>query len=78
MSGRNTLRGPGTINADFSLFKNFTAREKAKFQFRSEFFNLFNRPNFGNPVATFNSPTFGTIQTSSPGRVVQLGLRVTF
>lgn len=78
VSGRNTLRGPGTINADFSLFKNFTAREKAKFQFRSEFFNLFNRPNFGNPVATFNSPTFGTIQTSSPGRVVQLGLRVTF
>lgn len=78
VSGRNTLRGPGTVNTDFSLFKNFTVREKAKFQFRSEFFNLFNRPNFGNPVATFNSPTFGTIQSSNNGRVVQLGLRITF
>lgn len=77
-TGRNTLRGPGTINTDFSLFKNFAIKEIARVQFRAEFFNLFNRPTFSNPVATFNSPTFGTIQSASPGRVIQLGLRLTY
>jgi Carboxypeptidase regulatory-like domain/TonB dependent receptor-like, beta-barrel len=49
--GRNTLRGPMVENFDFSLFKNHDMlSEKLRMQFRAEFFNLLNRPNFGFPV----------------------------
>ena len=40
-------------NLDFSLFKNFTVREKFKFQFRAEAFNLTNTPTFENPGHDF-------------------------
>ncbi|HUQ92369.1 MAG TPA: TonB-dependent receptor, partial [Bryobacteraceae bacterium] len=78
VTGRNILRGPGEANVDFSVFKSFPIRETVRLQFRSEFFNLFNRPGFGNPVATFNSPNFGQITTAGPGRVLQFGLRLTY
>src|SRR5206468_2685508 len=48
--GRNTLRSPSVKDVDFSLFKNHDLREKLKLQFRAEFFNLLNRPNFGFQV----------------------------
>ncbi len=49
--GRNTLRGPKVENFDFSLFKNHDMlSEKLRMQFRAEFFNLLNRPNFGFQV----------------------------
>jgi len=47
--GRNALRGPGFFQWDFSLMKNFPITERAHIQFRSDFFNLFNHPNFANP-----------------------------
>jgi hypothetical protein len=48
-SGRNSVIGPGLINVDFSLFKNFAIREALKGQFRAEFFNVLNHPNFQSP-----------------------------
>ena len=45
--GRNTLIGPGVNTFDFSLFKNFDVGEDVEVQFRAEFFNIFNRTNFG-------------------------------
>ena len=45
--GRNTLIGPGVNTFDFSLFKNFDVAEDVELQFRAEFFNIFNRTNFG-------------------------------
>ncbi|MEE2822340.1 MAG: TonB-dependent receptor [Acidobacteriota bacterium] len=45
--GRNTVIGPGINTFDFSLFKNFDLAEEVELQFRAEFFNLFNRTNFG-------------------------------
>ncbi len=47
--GRNTLIGPGVSTFDFSLFKNTDIAEEVMLQFRAEFFNIFNRTNFGAP-----------------------------
>jgi hypothetical protein len=47
--GRNVLRGPGFFQWDFSLMKNFSITERTRIQFRSDFFNIFNHPNFANP-----------------------------
>ena len=47
--GRNTLIGPGLSTFDFSVFKNTDLAEGVTAQFRAEFFNLFNRANFGTP-----------------------------
>ena len=84
--GRNTERGPGQGNWDFSLFKNFPLHgEKQKLQFRSEFFNLFNNVNLGSPsggfcqpIATCN-PNFGRIfGTQNSSREVQFALKLLF
>jgi hypothetical protein len=48
-AGRNSVIGPGLVDLDFSLFKNFPVREALKGQFRAEFFNIINRPNFQSP-----------------------------
>jgi hypothetical protein len=44
--GRNTLGGPKSITWDFALLKYFRLTEALQFQFRSEFFNIFNNVNF--------------------------------
>jgi len=53
-AGRNILYGPGLVDADFSIFKNFPIKERLKFQFRAEMFNIFNHPNLANraPLGT--------------------------
>jgi hypothetical protein len=78
-AGRNILTGPGRVNFDWSMFKNFDFTERFRMQFRSEFFNLFNTPQFGLPNATIGTPAAGTI-TSLAGnnRQVQLALRFSF
>lgn len=56
-SGRNILRGPGVINLDGSLFRNFNVTERLRMQFRAEVFNLSNTPAFNNPGATVSGAT---------------------
>ena len=48
-AGRNILDGPGTKQIDLSLIKNFQVTERVRLQFRAEFFNAFNTPQFNNP-----------------------------
>jgi hypothetical protein len=55
--GRNALRGPRQSNFDFSLIKNFSVTERAKVEFRTDFFNLFNHVNYANPLSDFNAVT---------------------
>jgi hypothetical protein len=53
--------------------------EKCEIEFRAEFFNMLNHPQFANPDANFTSPTFGVItSTSVNARVGQLAVRLTF
>jgi hypothetical protein len=54
-AGRNIIIGPGLLNFDFSLFKNMPVKrisEKFNIQFRAEFFNVLNKPNFQAPADT--------------------------
>jgi len=92
--GRNTLIGPGLVNFDFSAFKNNyipKISESFNVQFRTEFFNLFNRANFAPPPVIQAAPTnlevinsagsyvplAGKIlATQTPGRVIQFALKV--
>ncbi len=57
-AGRNIMCGPALKNLDFSLTKQTKLTEEVKLQFRAEFFNLLNHPNFDSPVNT-QGPTGG-------------------
>jgi hypothetical protein len=57
--GRNVLRGFGVWQDDFAVHRQFRLTEKLRLQFRTEFFNVFNHPNFGAPTNTFTSALFG-------------------
>lgn len=76
-SGRNILRGR-FFNVDASLIKEFSFAEQRAVQFRAEFFNLFNRANFGTPTTTLNSPTLGRILSAGSPRILQFGLKLAF
>ena len=78
-AGRNILYGPGRVNFDFSLFKDFPITEQVKVQFRTEFFNIFNTPQFDLPNATIGTGSAGTI-TGIVGipRQIQFGLKIVF
>ena len=56
-AGRNILTAPGFEDIDFSVAKTTTIKERASLQFRAEAFNLFNHPNFGQPVNNMASRT---------------------
>jgi hypothetical protein len=57
--GRNVLRGFVATQFDVALQRHFHLTEKVALRFRSEFFNIFNHPNFGNPNNNLSSPLFG-------------------
>jgi hypothetical protein len=90
--GRETLTGPGLAELDLSLFKTTSISERVNLQFRAEFFNILNHPNFGTPNATtFTngvtttsttpafSPSAGLITTTATtSRQIQFGLKLIF
>jgi hypothetical protein len=57
--GRNVLRGFGAWQADVGLQRQFHLTERLGLDFRAEFFNIFNHPNFGSPINLLTSPLFG-------------------
>jgi hypothetical protein len=76
---RGTLRGPAQHNVDFSIFKNFNVTESKLLQFRVEFFNLFNTPEFGDPSFSVDTPGAGSISsTVHNSREIQLALKFAF
>jgi hypothetical protein len=78
--GRNTIRGDGFGNLDFSLLKNTKIREGQNIQFRAEFFNATNTRNFGTPNTAINSGANFLNQWATNGgnRRINFGLRYTF
>ncbi len=78
-AGRNILPGPGNNVIDLALHRRFTMRESRSIEFRTEFFNAFNHPNFGipGPYPDFG-PFFGKIFSTGEPRRIQFALRVDF
>lgn len=74
----NSLYGPGRINWDFSLFRNFNLPKGSRLELRLEAFNLTNTPKFGNPNGNVNSTSFGEINSASEERQLQIGARLVF
>lgn len=82
--GRNSLRGPSRNQLNVGVTKNFSFYERFKAQFRAEFFNVFNTPQFPPPNTDWNNTSldngFGTINSTYgfTNRQIQFGVRLEF
>jgi hypothetical protein len=82
--GRNILTGPGYTNIDFGLGKSIAlGAESRLLQFRGDFFNLLNHPNFDIPSHVFGGSNFAQVQSANsygnkPPRQIQLSARMVF
>ena len=77
-SGIGVLRGPNLRNFDFNLSKTFDITEGQTLQFRAEFFNAFNRANFGVPGVRVGSGFGEIVNTATEARIIQFGLKYKF
>jgi hypothetical protein len=77
---RVPVSGPDFVNSDFSAIKDFALPwHEAGLNFRAEFFNLFNHPEYGMPINDINAPGFGAVNsTVNNPRLVQLALKLSF
>ena len=76
--GRNTFRTPLTKNLDLSIFKDTRITESKMVQFRAEFFNIFNLHYFNSVDEVLGDSGFGLFTGTTPGRILQFGLRFVF
>ncbi len=78
-AGRGALRGPPTNQLDLAVYKNFAVGENADaIQFRAEFFNATNHPQWRIPNRIQNSSTFGVISRARDNRQIQLAIKLSF
>lgn len=76
--GRDTLIRPGINDWDMALLKNFHVGEHATLQFRGDFFNIWNHPQFNNVSTTYGSANFGQVTGAQAPRIIQLGAQLSF
>jgi hypothetical protein len=80
--GRGQIGGPGQDNYDISLAKRTSVwgfREGANLEFRAEFYNAFNHPQFTDPATNRSFTNFGDISSTSVApRLIQFGLKYNF
>jgi outer membrane receptor protein involved in Fe transport len=77
-AGRSIVDGPGRIEVNLSLLKNFAVREQHHVQFRWEVFNVLNHANFGMPANAVNAVNVGTLLAADAGRLMQFALKYSF
>ena len=77
-AGRNIVSGPGIVNLDLALMKNFLITETKTIEFRAESFNLLNHASFFNPGNVVTSPGFGVITGARDPRILQFALKLRF
>jgi hypothetical protein len=77
-SGRNILDGPGMVNLDLALFKEFHFGERVHLEFRFEAFDSLNHALFALPDSSAGTGNFGAIGSASDGRDVQFGLKLVY
>jgi len=77
-SGVGILRGPNLINLDFNLNKTFAINERQSLQFRTEFFNAFNRANFSVPGVNLGGGFGQIVSTATEARIIQFALKYRF
>jgi hypothetical protein len=77
-AGRATVIGPGINNFDIALMKNTKIGEKVNTQFRTEFFNAFNHPQWNPPNRFIDQSGFGVISSARDPRIIQFGLKLIF
>src|SRR5262249_44220441 len=82
---RNMLTAPGLMNFDYSMIKNDFIMERIRMQFRVEFFNVLNHPNFAAPAFIIYDSNGNLVSnagkitsTSTAARQLQLGLKFVF
>ena len=76
--GKGSVRGKAITNIDFSMSKNWRYHERYGFQFRAEFFNIFNHSNFVGFDTDIRNNTFGQLNAITAPREIQLGIKFTF
>ncbi len=87
-AARVPVSGPDFVNSDFSIIKDFLLHREMGLNFRAEFFNLWNHPQYGSPIndVNYGSPAAGTISSSfgevnstvNNPRLIQLAMKLTF
>lgn len=77
-AGTGSLVGPSFKALDFSLAKNFRVAESKRFEFRAEFFNFTNHPNFARPELAFDNANFGVVSQALESRQIQFGLKFVY
>src|SRR5215471_19481508 len=77
--GPGAVFGPGSWTVNAGLSRIFKVKEAKTIEFRAEGTNIMNHANFQPPSGNLNnSATFGRIQSTGPGRVMQFGLKYLF
>jgi hypothetical protein len=80
-ASRRSFYGPGAVNFDLALLRNFALSEHRTLEFRLETFNTFNHAQFFGPAAVngdFGTGTFGQVVKAAPPRLVQLAVKLSF
>jgi outer membrane receptor protein involved in Fe transport len=72
------VRGPGIVNWDFALSKQFPIREALNLRFRAQFFNIFNHSSFNQVDTGFGDVNFGSVTSALSPRLTQLSLELSF
>ncbi len=77
-SGNGNVRDPGLQLYNFSVARFFPLTERLKLQFRADFLNAFNHPNFQAPQNNLSNSNFGTISSAYPPRNIQFSMKLAF